>query len=68
MPDVPPEITIGTTDTPNPGSQEATKQGCTCAIMDNNHGQGYRGQPNVYVITSGCPLHAPTEKTDAEPT
>jgi len=44
---------------PNPGSDEAIEQGCTCAILDNGHGQGfpYDGAMCFY-ITHGCPLHS----------
>lgn len=44
---------------PNPGSDEAVKQGCTCAVLDNAHGKGYTkvdGKP-VFWITENCPLH-----------
>lgn len=43
--------------TPNPGSNEAIKAGCTCAVLDNAHGTGYMGQAGVFVYTSGCPVH-----------
>ena len=45
---------------PNPGSAEARKRGCLCAVADNGHGQGfsYMGDLSFYV-TTGCPLHAP---------
>ena len=42
--------------TPNPGSDEAVKQGCVCARMDNGYGRGYYGGPG-FVITLDCPLH-----------
>ena len=43
-------------NTPNPGSDEAVKQGCRCAILDNAHGWGYmiKGQ---FWVTQDCPLH-----------
>lgn len=44
--------------TPPPGSDTALDQGCTCPVIDNGHGRGWMGQPGVYVITEGCPLHA----------
>lgn len=44
---------------PNPGSDEAAAKGCTCARIDNAYGKGYFCQPGVFVITDGCPLHAP---------
>ena len=45
-------------DFDNPGSKAAGLKGCTCPVWDNHNGQGYRGQPNVFVILEGCPLHA----------
>jgi hypothetical protein len=42
---------------PSPGSDAAYDEGCTCARMDNARGRGYMGQPGVFVITMGCPLH-----------
>lgn len=52
---------------PNPGSDEAVAQGCTCAVMDNGHGEGCGqfdkdGEP-LFWINSGCPLHG---KEDAK--
>lgn len=46
---------------PHPGTQEAIAQGCTCPVLDNQHGLGVpmphggRG----YWMKSGCPIHAP---------
>lgn len=54
--------------TPNPGSGEAAARGCTCAVWDNHHGLGYRGNPKEFVITEGCPLHAPKKKEENVPT
>lgn len=46
--------------TPNPGSDEAIKKGCVCAVMDNRHGAGCgrsdNGRP-LYWITEDCPVH-----------
>lgn len=50
---------------PNPGSMEAVSLGCTCAVLDNNHGkwppfpatETYPG--GGWWITGGCPIHAP---------
>lgn len=42
---------------PNPGSDEAIAQGCTCPVWDNGRGRGYMGQPGIFVMTAGCPLH-----------
>lgn len=44
---------------PNPGSPSAIEAGCKCAVIDNGHGRGYMGQPDVFVITAGCPVHGP---------
>lgn len=44
------------TQTPNPGSEEALDQGCTCPVVDNNHGRGsYKGTGFIY--SADCPLH-----------
>lgn len=42
---------------PLPGTLEAQDLGCTCPILDNSYGQGYMGQPGVYVISADCPIH-----------
>lgn len=44
---------------PSPGSAEAVRSGCTCPIVDNGYGRGYMGQPGVFVVSEGCPLHWP---------
>jgi len=56
-------------DAPNPGSDEAVRLGCTCAIMDNHHGRGMTsgyGTPEepAFWITEGCPLHAVAREED----
>lgn len=45
---------------PNPGSDEALDQGCTCAVIDNCHGAGFPYGPgeNKFWISGDCPLHA----------
>lgn len=40
---------------PNPGSDEAIKQGCTCPVLDNNHGKGF--SKNMFYMSMDCPLH-----------
>jgi hypothetical protein len=50
---------------PNPGSEEAIRRGCKCAIMDNNHGKWAPYPPFGWWVTEGCPLHAPFEKGPA---
>jgi len=44
--------------TPAPGSDEAAKLGCTCPVLDNGHGRGYKGMPGIYVYNAACPVHA----------
>jgi len=44
---------------PNPGSDEAVAAGCTCAVMDNRHGQGIPSKDGpLFWISGDCPLHA----------
>ena len=50
--------------TPNPGSREAIAKGCTCAVIDNNHGQFPVIPPDGWWITVGCPVHAPAGDAD----
>ena len=48
---------------PNPGSDEAVRQGCTCPVLDNSHGRGARVSTEGEVLfwfTSGCPVHSVT--------
>ena len=43
---------------PNPGSDEAIKEGCTCPVLDNRHGAGGDGAGrSQFWVTEGCPLH-----------
>lgn len=42
---------------PNPGSDEAIEQGCSCPVLDNNHGEEALGDTRGFWITPGCPLH-----------
>lgn len=44
--------------TPNPGSKDASAQGCTCPVMDNNHGLGFivAGKRSFW-MNDKCPLH-----------
>jgi hypothetical protein len=49
---------------PNPGTQEALSQGCTCPVVDNHHGKGFRGHKGVFIYFANCPVHdrkSPTE-------
>lgn len=44
-----------------PGSVEAFKRGCTCAVLENGRGLGRGGDGAQFGwwITEGCPVHAP---------
>ena len=43
---------------PTPGSDEAIKMGCTCPVMDNNHGTGFFwGNDLCFVYNADCPVH-----------
>jgi hypothetical protein len=48
---------------PNPGSEQALKQGCTCPVLENAHGRGIRWPPRFvrpypeFWIDEDCPLH-----------
>jgi len=46
---------------PSPGSDEAIEAGCKCPVLDNEHGQGYKGQKGIFVMVADCPLHGMTE-------
>lgn len=55
---------------PNPGSDEAIKAGCICAVLDNHHGAGCGtfnedGTPHFW-IRLDCPIHACEETSDAD--
>lgn len=49
--------------TPNPGSDEAIKQGCKCPVLDNARGKGMYGGVKdsdgniLFWIHAECPLH-----------
>ena len=60
------------TDVPNPGSDTAIDQGCTCPVLDNGHGLGLlggiadaAGSP-LFVMDVGCPLHGAGNWRDGE--
>lgn len=42
-----------------PGSREAIKLGCLCAIWDNHYGRGYGGNGEKYgwITELRCPIH-----------
>lgn len=45
---------------PNPGSPEAVKQGCLCAVMDNMNGAGisWGDMGPMFWISGDCPIHS----------
>jgi len=48
--------------TPNPGSDEARKLGCTCPVIDNYYGKGFSyGDEQHFYVNTGCPLHGGKE-------
>lgn len=57
-----PTDTSQTKWTCNPGSLLAQKNGCTCAVMDNNHGKFAPWPPDGWWITAGCPMHTTNEE------
>ena len=42
---------------PNPGSDEAIKQGCKCPVLDNAHGRGCDWGEGIFWINELCPIH-----------
>ncbi len=45
---------------PNPGSDIARANGCTCPVLDNGHGNPDLAKDRGgWVIVQGCPLHWP---------
>jgi hypothetical protein len=52
-------------NTPNPGLQEAIEQGCTCPVIDNNYGKGYRCfDGSTFAYTVGCPVHVTSDDVE----
>lgn len=50
---------------PNPGSDEAVEQGCTCPVLDNARGRGAWGssvENAIFWRREDCPLHGTKEK------
>ncbi len=41
-----------------PGSDAAIDAGCTCPVMDNNHGKWLPWQGG-WIVVGGCPIHWP---------
>ena len=44
-------------EVPSPGSQEALDQDCICPVIDNYYGEGYMGQPGIFVYNMECLVH-----------
>ena len=43
---------------PNPGSDEAVRKGCLCAVLDNRRGKGaFDFGDGLFWTTEECPLH-----------
>ena len=51
---------------PNPGSNEAIAQGCTCPVLDNNYGKSAPWPPDGWWMVEGCPVHTVVPLDDAE--
>ena len=53
--------------TPNPGSDEAVAQGCTCPTLDNARGDADLAiSRGGFWVSPGCPVHIPVS-ADALP-
>lgn len=52
----------------NPGSPEAIKQGCTCPVLDNDHGDGFpgRGHESMFWVSRTCPIHGDKKENGNE--
>lgn len=57
---------------PNPGSEEAIKDGCKCPVMDNFRGRGIPMTAKdgtiqtAFWMSGDCPLHGFIDKKKAE--
>lgn len=51
---------------PNPGSDEAVAGGCTCPVLDNGHGTGYMGNPQMFWVSELCPMHGEEDDDDED--
>lgn len=56
-----------TEEQPNPGSGLAIENGCTCPVLDNAHGKGWKGGARcretgetLFMMNLSCPLHGRT--------
>jgi hypothetical protein len=52
------------TDTPNPGSDEAIAEGCSCPVLDNGRGRGSGYGEGMFWINGDCPVHAKPEPAE----
>ena len=53
---------------PNPGSDEAIALGCTCPVLDNNHGKGFPyGGETSFWYNGECPVHNPKRVAEGKP-
>lgn len=55
--------------TPTPGSVEAKQLGCTCAVLDNHYGRGFRiakDKPPMFYVSGDCPVHCDLDAQDDE--
>jgi len=43
---------------PNPGSDGALEEGCTCPVLDNCSGKGHLGIGGMFLRSSNCPAHS----------
>ena len=50
-------IPANDTKKPNPGSDEAVAQGCSCPVLDNGRGKGAYGRSDQFWIAENCTLH-----------
>jgi hypothetical protein len=49
----------------NPGSVEAIAAGCTCPVLDNNHGAGFPyGGKTSFWYNGVCPVHNHKEEDE----
>lgn len=47
---------------PNPGSDKAIELGCTCPVLDNNHGKFAPWPPDGWWKDPDCPVHVDPRK------
>jgi hypothetical protein len=54
---------------PNPGSEEAIRLLCKCAVIDNHYGEGFSVSEDgerLFWITASCPIHGRAQREDEE--